>query len=83
MKKFRDRVKDRQVQEGIVSEIVGRWMVIGMCVGIVVGAMTDNVGLWLAVGLCIGVAVGSAKNDKKKKEMAETKRSLKDRIQDE
>lgn len=82
MKKPSNRRKNRIAQDGIVSAIVGRWMAIGMCMGIVVGAVVDNVGLWLSVGLCLGVAVGYAKEESKNKEMSETKKKLKDRSRD-
>ena len=35
-------------------------MVLGMTVGIVIGAATDNVGTWLAIGLALGAALGAA-----------------------
>jgi len=38
-----------------------------MCLGIAVGASTDNIGLWLSLGMCIGAAVGYAIGEKKKK----------------
>ena len=43
---------------------------IGLCVGVVVGSLTDNMGLWLSLGLCLGAGVGSV-SKKGKESMSE------------
>ncbi|MDA8900670.1 hypothetical protein N9J03_03505 [Flavobacteriaceae bacterium] len=35
----------------------GYWIGAGLCLGIIVGLLTDNLGLWLALGIVLGVAV--------------------------
>tara|TARA_B100000003_G_scaffold207483_1_gene225156 strand:+ start:1787 stop:1957 length:171 start_codon:yes stop_codon:yes gene_type:complete len=39
----------------------------GLLVGVVIGAITDNIGLWIPLGLCLGAGVGLALGDKSKK----------------
>ena len=43
---------------------------IGLLVGVIVGALTDNVGLWISLGLCLGAGVGSV-SKKGKESMSE------------
>ena len=43
---------------------------IGLCLGVVVGSLTDNMGLWLSLGLCLGAGVGSV-SKKGKESMSE------------
>ena len=38
-------------------------MCIGLCLGVAIGAATDNIGLWVPIGLCLGVALGGAVSD--------------------
>lgn len=46
-------------------------MSIGLCLGVGVGAATNNMSLWLPIGLCLGVSLGVAfsgdKDNKDKK----------------
>ena len=39
----------------------GFWIGIGIMVGSIVGALTDNIGIWLPVGIAIGVALETTK----------------------
>ena len=32
---------------------------VGMLVGVIVGALTDNMGLWISLGVCFGAGIGS------------------------
>lgn len=73
MKFSKRKIKDQFSQDGIVPTNASRWIAIGMCLGIVVGALTDNVGLWMSLGLCIGVAISSTIDQKAKKESSESK----------
>ena len=66
------KIKDPLSQDDSVSTNASRWIAIGMCLGIVVGAATDNVGLWLVLGLCFGVAISSTIDQKKKKASAKS-----------
>ena len=42
------------------NQRVGVGAALGMTVGIVIGAATDNLGAWLAIGLVLGAALGAA-----------------------
>ena len=41
------------------AQIIGISFVVGMNIGIVVGAVTDNMGLWIGIGTAIGIVVGA------------------------
>jgi len=43
------------------NNFIGKWMVIGMAIGVGIGAATDNIGIGIPVGLAIGVAIGASK----------------------
>ena len=44
----------------------GFWIGIGIMVGSIIGALTDNIGIWLPVGIAIGVALETTKKNKQK-----------------
>ena len=41
------------------AQIIGISFVVGLTIGIVVGAATDNMGLWIAIGTVIRLIVGA------------------------
>jgi uncharacterized membrane protein len=36
----------------------GNWITIGMLIGAVIGAITDNIGFWVGMGFLLGAVVG-------------------------
>lgn len=46
-------------------------MILGMCLGLAIGAgiggLTRNLGLWMPIGMCLGLALGTAFDSQKKK----------------
>jgi len=32
---------------------------LGLCAGVVIGALTNHIGLYLPIGMCLGLAIGS------------------------
>lgn len=42
-----------------------KWIGVGLCFGIVLGAFMDNVGVGIVIGLAVGVAIGSSKSRSK------------------
>lgn len=41
------------------AQIIGISFVVGLTIGIVVGAVTDNMGIWIAMGTVIGLIAGA------------------------
>ena len=41
---------------------VGKWIAIGLALGVGLGAAFDNPGTGIALGLALGVAIGAAKS---------------------
>ena len=39
---------------------IGIGVGLGIMVGTVIGALTDNVGLWIAIGIVVGAAIGAS-----------------------
>mgnify|MGYP006090225819 CR=1 FL=1 len=44
----------------------GFWIGIGIMIGSIIGAVTDNIGIWLPVGLAIGVGLETTQKKGKK-----------------
>ena len=42
------------------ESIVGIGLTLGVAIGVVFGAATDNVGLWIAMGAAFGLMIGAA-----------------------
>ena len=45
----------------------GFWIGMGIMIGSIVGALTDNIGIWLPVGICLGAALEATQRKGKKK----------------
>jgi len=43
------------------NSFIGKWMLVGMTIGIGVGTALDNTSLGIPVGMAIGVAIGAYK----------------------
>ena len=59
-----------------VSQSLAMGAGLGIIIGTVIGALTDNVGLWIALGLVfgagIGLAIGKARQAQQERENGET-----------
>lgn len=52
---------DNEEKNDPVSYYTGQGMVLGMCIGLLLGSSVfDNTGLGLSLGLCFGMAIGAA-----------------------
>ena len=47
----------------------GFWIGIGIMIGSIIGAITDNIGIWLPVGLAIGVGLETTQKKGKKTDL--------------
>lgn len=45
---------------------LGTWIGVGLVLGTVVGAVTNNMSLWPGVGLVLGITIGTAQKNNKK-----------------
>lgn len=45
---------------------LGKWIGVGLVLGTVVGAVTNNMSLWPGVGLVLGITIGTAQENNKK-----------------
>jgi hypothetical protein len=45
---------------------LGKWIGVGLVLGAVVGAVTNNMSLWPGVGLVLGITIGTAQENNKK-----------------
>ena len=52
-------MKNKECERSFAQQMTVNGAGVGMLVGVVVGALTDNVGLWISLGLCIGAGIGS------------------------
>ena len=63
-------MKKKKCEGSFSQQMITNGAGIGLCVGVIVGALTDNVGLWISLGLCLGAGVGSV-SKKGKESMSE------------
>lgn len=62
--RFKSKSTDKPTEHGTSTENIGRWVAIGLCIGVTVGALIDNVGLGVSLGICFGAAIGSVTSEK-------------------
>lgn len=43
------------------NSFIGKWMVIGMAIGVGIGAALDNTSLGIPIGMALGVGIGTLK----------------------
>jgi hypothetical protein len=59
---YRREQMDEKNQEAkdVRSQVVGRWIAIGLAIGAGVGVALDNIAIGVGIGLAIGAAIGAA-----------------------
>jgi hypothetical protein len=56
-KQMNEGKKDNQEER---SQVLGRWVAIGLAIGAGVGVALDNIAIGVGIGLAIGAAIGAA-----------------------
>ena len=54
------------IRRAIMKNDLGKMIAVGLVLGTIVGAVTNNMSLWPGVGLVLGITIGTAQKNNKK-----------------
>ena len=55
-----NNIQNKQSKKEPSPDNSGSWIAIGLCLGIVIGLLTDDMGLGICLGVMMGVSIGPA-----------------------